>query len=233
MKNPFNPFFVGLCLIVAISNCKKDTAPAANTTSPINFDSLAVGQTSQYLGWAGSGYYDNDFNNFNYFDDTLSMTIVEKNANGYRVKESLSYVGDVNNQLKNEQDSVYYYYLHIANDTLFATPDDGKSLVRSFMLHGPWLGSLKWPLSDIVSNNLDITGYKTNAPYCECYSEGFAENPVLLGTTYDRLNVVINDKQMALDGDGSTYLFGRKYGFVRVSSVGYWAQECVGWDLLP
>ena len=231
MKQPI----IFFALFALLSACKKESLvdvpePAS---SRIRFDLPAVGQVSKYLNLAGEMYYSSDNSQFVYLDDTLQLEIVAKDANGYKVAETLHYVDGVYSWLEQDKDSTYYYYLRIVNDTLYASvasPD--ISYLRS-RIFGYYTAQTGLPLKQIDAPKVEILGWKTSFNYCECRQEGFAENYKLFGKVYDRLNVIVENSSMAFDGNGETYVFDKPFGIVRFSTYSWWTQSGYGWDLIP
>jgi hypothetical protein len=229
MKQPL--FF--FALFALFFSCKKDDPynvpdPASDR---IRFDALAVGQVSQYIGLAGEMYYSNEYDQFSYSDDTLRLEIVAKDANGFKVKETLHYVGDVHEWLDWDKDSTHNYYLRISNDTLYAMPINASYLNSRIFTYR--INKFGLPLKKITAPKIEILGWKTSIPYCECDKQGYAENYSLFGQTYDHLNVVVNNSFMAVDGPGETYVYSKGYGVVRFSTYSWWTQSGYGWDLQP
>ena len=227
-----NYLIAGLFAVVALlASCKKDPTEPVQTGNNIQFDNLAVGQQSKYLGLLGEKYFESTWDDFVYTDDTLVLEVVSHDNLGFKVAESLHYVGDVEPWMAQEKDSVYYYYLNVVNDSLKVQPI-GTNFVQSriwtYMVENNGL-----PLLPIQTQKVQIQGWKTDLSYCECYREGYTENYTLFGELYDRLNVVVDNTPMALDGAGSTYAFSGKHGAVRFSTYGWWTQSGYGWDLLP
>lgn len=229
MKQPI----IFLALFALLSACKKDSPldvpdPASNR---IRFDALAVGQVNQYIGLSGEAYYTNDYDQFEYSDDTLRLEIVAKDNNGFKVAETLHYVDTVHNWLDWDKDSTYYYYLRVSNDTLRVKPIGTPYLRSRIFTYN--LSEEGLPLKKIESPEVEILGWKTSFNYCECRQTGYAENYTLFGKKYDRLNVIVENSAMALDGNGETYVFSKPFGIVRFSTYGWWTQSGYGWDLLP
>ncbi len=205
-----------------------DPVPNLN---PIKFENLTVGQKSHYLGLWGEDYHTNNTNNFGYTDDTLQLRIVGLDAKGFKVEETFIYTGNVLSWLTFDKDSVYHYYLKILDDTLRINPSHGTYVnSRIFGYHTAKNGL---PLADIASPKIEISGWKTNLPYCECLRVGYTENYTLFGQTYPRLNVVVENSPMSFDGNGETYVFSKANGIVRFSTYSWWTQGGIGWDLIP
>ncbi len=234
MKKYANCSVPVFALLIFLSGCCKDdsTLPTDSKVERIQFNKLAVGQSSSYLGLLGENYYLSTTDDFVYTDDTLVLTVVAHDAQGYKVAETLHYNGDVDTWMAAEKDSVYHYYIEIKNDSLFIRPTASATYVRSRMFDY-WANQSGLPLAEIADPAIQISGWKTDLPYCECDRTGYAENYSLFGQNYDRSNVVVANSHMAFDGPGSTYVYSPKHGIVRFSTYGWWTQSGYGWDLLP
>lgn len=196
----------------------------------IRFDLPAVGQVSKYIGLAGEDYYSASYDQYEYSDDTLRLEIIAKDNNGYKVAESLHYVGDVHTWLNAGKDSIYQYYLRFTNDTLRLIPI-GSAYLRS-RIFGSYMSREGIPLKKIESPKVDILGWKTGFNFCGCRQQGYTENYTLFGKTYDRLNVIVENSPVQWDGSGETYVFSKPFGIVRFSTYSWWTMSGYGWDYI-
>lgn len=221
------------CAALTLFSCKEGYDPEPPTPQSedhIRFDQLAVGQKSRYLGLTGKNYHSNS-DDFTYTDDTLVLEIVGQDANGFRVRESLHYVGDVFTWLNPDKDSVYHYYIHIQDDTLRFKAVSGNYIPSRMVEY--LISKTGLPLSNFTNQPITLTGWKTNLGYCECRRTGYALDYELFGQTYPRLNVLIENTPMQYDGNGATYAYDKSVGIVRMSTYSWWTSEGFGWDLLP
>jgi hypothetical protein len=219
--------------LMFVLGCKKNDDTTVNTAAnPIRFNNLQVGQKSRYLGLSGTNYFANNNGDFTYLDDTLTLEILAKDANGFLIKETFQYnpTSEVYPWLDYDRDSIYYYYLSVANDSVKAKQQDGPFLRSRIWNHH---GAAGLPLSPLASPKIDIKGWKTGFPYCECINMGFTENYIQFGLYYARLNVMVQNSDMAFDGNGVTYVYSANNGLVRFATYGWWTQSGYGWDLLP
>ena len=236
MKLQFNLFASAALFALLFWTCKPepnilpepDPVPNYN---PIKFSNLAVGQKSRYLNLWGEDYYSGNSNNFGYNDDTLQVKIVGKDAKGYKVEETLHYVGDLVQWFQYDKDSVYHYYLKVSGDTLRISPSNTNN-VRS-RLFGYQVTVQGIPLAEFAAPKLEIQGWITSLNYCECRRTGYTENYTLFGQTFPRLNILVENSAMAVDGNGETYVYSKAKGIVRFSTYSWWTQSGIGWDLLP
>ncbi|MFN0175354.1 MAG: hypothetical protein ACKVU0_11945 [Saprospiraceae bacterium] len=236
MKLQHHCFATAILCILLFSACKHDPRvypdpdPIPNP-NPIRFDNLTVGQSSRYIGLWGEDYYTNNNNHFGYTDDTLQLKIVGLDTQGFKVEETFHYTGDVLSWWNYDKDSVYHYYLKIKADTLRFNPSHGTYINSRIFGYFTVINGL--PLADITSPKIEISGWKTNLPYCECRRTGYAEDYSLFGQTYPRLNVVVDNSPISFDGNGETHVFSKAKGIVRYSTYSWWTQAGIGWDLLP
>ncbi len=207
--------------------CKPDPLPVPPAPVPkIQFDSLTVGQSSRYLGWTS----DDADDDLTYSDDTLVLTIISQNGNGFLVSETLRPEGDVNPIFETDKNKEYRYYIKLKGDTIHIDPSASSS-VRSRMFAPP-LGRIGFPKSRFANQSVAIVGWKTDIPFCFCLSNGFVENLTLLGASYPYLNVLVDNTPMSYKSVGQTIVYAEESGIVRISANGF-ASSGFGWDLLP
>ena len=219
-------------LLTSLVACHKESPAPVPNPGHIRFDDLAVGQRNKYLIFLGEGYYDAAYDQYAYTDDTLKVEIIAQDDKGFLVEESLDVVGEINDWLKDDRDSVYQYYIKIENDSLKFAPKTGLYLGSRLWRY--WWSSKKGlPLAKIESPETEIKGWITTLPYCECYHQGFAKDYKLFGKNYERLNVIVDDQAMALDGPGKNIVYAPEYGLVRFVTYSWWTSTGIGWDLLP
>lgn len=230
MKKIWSPalFFA----LVICNACHKDCGetPVPTGTGNINFYQLEVGQKSRYLGLNGEAY-NSTSDTFHYSDDTLQLEITAHDAHGYLVKETLKYTGDVQSWLNPDKDVEYQYYLNVADDTLHITPQSGNFVFSRIFAYIINIQGI--PLQKINAPELAVGGWKTNLPYCECRQTGFVADYPLFGVNYPHLDIIVENSDMALDGNGATYMLSPDGGIVRFSTYSWWTQNGIGWDLLP
>lgn len=243
MKSLLKPI-LALALFAGLAySCHKDAQPNNDPTDGppknpppaigpnIRFDSLQVGQRSRYIGLSGKNYH-TQADDFVYTDDTLYLKIVaQDDVKGYLVEESMNYVGDVHPWLSPDRDSVYRYYIKVSGDSLHLQGTSGAYFYSRFFFYE--LKKRNLPLTDFTDQVINLSGWKTELGYCECRRTGYTEQYTLFGQNYERLNVLLDNSPMALDGNGETYAYSSVYGIVRASTYSWWTSEGIGWDLLP
>jgi hypothetical protein len=228
--NDLRPFIIGL--VLGIAACTDPTADELNGyPEKIDFENPAVRQQSIYIGLEGESYWSRDESAgcWNFTTDTLVVEITDKTSNGFVVCETL--IREPGGRYSTLVDTSRDYVILIQNDTLVAP----YSMIemRSFLFGDfPFLGSLFFPLSNFKDHQVYILGWRTSHPKDGCYQEGYIENYQGLARTYKRLNVVIDNCAMMVDGPGYTWIYSRTAGMVRTYTVSAWFGNGWGWELL-
>jgi hypothetical protein len=193
----------GCLLALAIAAGCGDDGPDPRTGDPIRFDALAVGQESRYAVLVGEGYIDANQSTFRYVDGELAVEVVGEDDAGFLVRESFVAPVDVGESEELDSldpDEVFEYHLRVDGDALDVIHDDEEPGSRLF---AQW-SSTELRLDDIPGPETDIFGWKTTLDYCECYEEAFVGDGDINGAVYDRLNVVVDNQDMEVDGPGAT-----------------------------
>lgn len=233
-------FLLLTLMLISVVACKKNEEkdpgdqhnhPPAFNGPALRFDNLAVGQGARFIGLNGEQYSSSGVNIFEYTDDTLQLEIIAENANGFLVKESLYYTGEVNEWLSPDKDSIYQFYIKIVDDTLrFGAAGSSYLYSRIF---GYSTSKQGLPLANFSNQTIEIDGWKTKLGYCECRQSGYTENYTLFGENYPFLNVLVENAPMSFDGNGETFVYSKTAGIVRASTYSWWTSTGIGWDLLP
>ncbi len=223
--------------IVYFSCSKEGPNDDSQESSAMNLDDLQPGQKFQFILLIGESYYDADNTSFVYTGDTLELEVLGIENDKYILKEALLPSSTVfqisdNSYYWNHPDSVYTNYWYIQNDSLIFEPVDGGPYMRSHLLFHPFglYGDSGIDLTEFTDAKVTLEGWKTSWPYVENQVELYAEDVELLGNKYDRLNVLIANIPMQVDGNGSTYIYSRQHGLVRTSTYSWWTSQGIGWD---
>ncbi|MCB0651938.1 MAG: hypothetical protein KDC85_11740 [Saprospiraceae bacterium] len=232
MKTSHFLLFFMLISLFSCTNLTTETPEPENQNqvyneNPIRFSALEVGQKSAYVMLIGSNYSDSlNFDDFYYFNDTLIVEIISEDENGFLVEE---YTTPGSVPLYNMSDTTYQYYLKVENDLLKVYHPDAQYGILSYLF---WHSVDSLDLTPFTNQEIQIKGWKTSLEYCECDHFGYVQNYELFGMTYDYLNVSVRDFFMAVDGDGTTFVYSNTDGLVRTTSYSWWGQTGTGWDLL-
>ncbi len=219
--------------LLYIGGCSSPNSPVQEGVKTISFSQLAVGQQSTYIKFIGYGYFSPDSNRYEYMNDTITVKITGKTSNAFVIKEYYSPFSETLIKIRHKEiflDSTAQYLATVRNDSIIfykETDNYFYSILFDFIV-----GELKFDLKDFKAEKADKNGWKTTLSYCECYKEAYTQNFELFGKIYDRLNIIMNDTQMQVDGPGKTYIYSARDGMVRTYIVNWWNQTGIGWDLL-
>jgi|JI102314A2RNA_FD_contig_31_4888597_length_1553_multi_3_in_0_out_0_3 hypothetical protein len=197
---------------------------------PVRFDAPAIGQRSYYTYFTAlSG------EEFNYSGDTIVMAITGINSSGWELKEfltkqSVSKTNKTENHTwKAFADSIFVSSLNIQSDSIVVTRP-AQFAYNTFSLAGKRNAFQFLPVPDsepLNSECLPLFDYASTR-WVE-YSTNFSN----LGTTYDRLNLHFDYRDMTTDGFGFMYVYSPSSGFVRLTWISFWNLNKVsGWDLV-
>jgi hypothetical protein len=209
------------------AGCDDGSDPAQGR---IRFDDLAVGQQSRYAVLVGAEYGNPRESRFEYVDGVLLAEIVAEDDSGFRVREAFEVPVQQHEDgplSALEPDVAYEYHLRVDGDDLVVRVDDDQ---RSRLF--PRSEERPLPLGDIATPRTEVSGWATARPYCECYEQAYVADGEIRGTTYDRLNVVIDDEWMQVDGPGFTKIYAADHGLVRSTTYDWWRRRGVGFDLI-
>lgn len=220
-----------IAILILMASCNKDaTITTHEAGAVVRLDQMEVGQKSRYVALSGEKYYSGE-DQYHYTHDTLELEIIAKDDNGFLVEERLIYSGELGTWLDYKKEEAIQYYLTLKNDTLkihYPGTPNLYSRIFGFQIIRQGL-----PMAPFGNNKMEIKGWKTNQGYIESRLSGYVEDYSLFGQKYDRLNVLIENSAMALDGNGETYVYNASKGLVRFSTYSWWTSDGYGWDLLP
>ena len=238
-------YLFAICVLIIFLSvgCDKEKLvdPKENHGLNINFNDLQVGQINTYLRYTAVGYRDtNSHQNFTYQKDTLHVAVTDQEGDFFLVEEYLTR----NSEIFDEENGQFFedtiiYKIKIEGDTLVVQgkPDDYSSYLFTQFSTADWNVNedriMKFPITDITNQKTEIKGWKTTSGYSESYKTFFAEECEILGKDFGRVNVIVDNVPMQVDGNGSTYIYNRDFGFVKSFTYGWWVDNGTGWDLLP
>ena len=216
---------LAVVFLVAMSACDQTTNPGTSP-QPVDFSNLQVGQESRYLFFTGNELSPD----ISYSGDMLTLTVVAKTSGDrFTLRESLP----------SERASVILKDVPVTSDFTLAFKDGTVRMwgipesARPGFFY-PWVNGNTGPLplAPVIEPEMKIQGLRP-VQHCGNACFGFVENHLQLGHRYQRLNVLLDDTAMSLDGPGMTALFSAQDGIVRVSTYSAWTGEGYGWDLAP
>jgi len=220
--------------LMALSSCYKGSDENPTVISPyinpILPSAMKVGQKSRYLMLKGENYFElGAYDDFSYLPDTLIVEITAQNGVDFTFKEyftkgslSVSYPGYIMYDT-----NAVTYLARVENDT-FKTIQNNNQYSRLFHYNNVAL-----PLAHINNNLTTIKGWKTTLAYTESYVNAHATGYNLFGKAWAFLNIIIDNRSMAFDGPGATFMYEGEVGIARTGSYSWWTQSGYGFDYLP
>ena len=202
----------------------------------IHFNDLQIGQRSRYVY-----FHIDEASNFadtviDYRPDTLVVVITGHDAAGFIVKEfitrgSVSHDTAVNAVYAG--DSILTYRLRVDQDSLHFISQPPITcwctLSRIFLSPDQAL-----PLAPIPAPQTTFLGWQTALYESPDYDTAYVENFLHWGQTFDRLNIVWDNRAIAYDGGRILFAYSASHGLVRWGYRSSWLQTTGhGWDLLP
>ncbi len=201
---------LALILLTALS-CSQEMSPAegdetaAAAANPVSFANLQVGQASTYVRQAntrGSQTYEPT-------GDTLTLRVVEKNADGsFTLEENLRAASEEYQQATQQQ----RYQVEVRNDSLFLT---GGDMTGSYLFDR--LGQTL-PLRELAENRVQALDFEVQLPQDSIsgvFAPGFMREARVQDKIYEHLNVVKDISAMAFDGNGTAFFYSAEDGLVQ------------------
>ena len=203
-------------IIVSLSACKKQVSelPVSNK---INFENLAVGQKSQYVRWTSKNPWSESDTAYQLTTDTISLTIIGFDNNGFKVAET-------------EKGSIRTnYYFKIQNDSLSIYAYEKINFGGSILVKG----SQKFPLKDV--NLPKRTLNRWAVPKNRDFEESFGKTNTfsVTGKEYSDAFIYYNTLLTAFDGPGLVRIYTPKDGFISIQSAGGLLPLGTVYNLIP
>ncbi len=222
--------FERTCLaVLAISvGCVDQTVSPPAEPGPVRFDRPAVGQRSRYLFFTCDHYGSPTQGTQTYAPDTLQWVVRDRNGEWLRIEESLtpgsaSLHGATN---VSDPDSIYSYWLQIVDDSLWVDARTHSRILWSRTEH-------LYPLAPVAGPQTQFIGWQPDLPYHESLVTASVRDHAQLEQQFDRLNLLMDNRDMQFDGHGRFFAYAAESGFVRWATYGWWTRSGHGWDLLP
>jgi hypothetical protein len=204
--------------IALFNSCKKEQVITASNGN-IQFSNLAVGQKSFYIGFRSRMPWSDSDTAYKPMNDTLTLTIVEKNDTGFRVKEERT---DVSFKAS-------FYYFNVVDDSLFVKPsitDYVNSSVflggpRSFVLKNNGLSKFTVNKWNVLKDVFSLTGF------------GVLNDVTVLNKKYETAFMYHNPNAMIFDGEAYTRIYTPEDGFLCFEALGGFAPYGTIFYLVP
>ncbi len=203
-----NYFFILVFSLALFNSCEKEqvNTPANGN---IQFNNLAVGQKSIYIGFKSRMPWSDSDTAYKPLNDTLILTIIEKNDTGFRVKEERT---DVSFKPS-------FYYFKIVGDSLFVKPSITDYVNSSVLIGGP---------KSFVLKNNGLSKYTVNRwnVLKDVYSLtgfGILNDVTILNKKYETTLMYHNPNAMVFDGQAYTRIYTPEDGFLCFEALGGFA----------
>ena len=201
-------------------------------TGDIELNNLAVGQGRRYVFFKASGFPTHTNEQVSYEADTLVQKVVAENDNGFLIGEYLtegSYSKQVFVGNLSDVDSVFRYYYHVENDTLYVLPTDQIQLRSNFF--GFAIGEFPRLRLNRVTDP-DVTA-SWDGEFCsDCAKTVGINEWTVRGNSYTELNAHLDTRLNQADQLGLLQIYSADAGFVRSAFHRANTNEGVGWDVL-
>ncbi|HNE30202.1 MAG: hypothetical protein U0U46_19145 [Saprospiraceae bacterium] len=223
--------FAGICLVL-ISCRDRREALHSDLSNHVRFAGMAIGQASRFVLFEGESYYDPENFNFIYRPDTLILTVVGLDANGFLIEEKLT-PGSASlhgAQYTPDAAETFRYYFSVEQDTLHQKAVPGQGAWPQTRLA---IAPLTLPLAPFQSPEADIIGWKTDLMNYDFYWSAIDPDYVLFGIYYPDVNLLSDNRLMSPDGPGNWCAYSAASGLIKSATYSSWTGSGRGWDLLP
>lgn len=215
-----------------VSNTPVNPYADREITGAIELNNLAVGQGRRYIFFKTSGFPTHTNEQLGYGTDTLVQKVVAENDNGFLIGEYLTegsfskqnFIGNVA-----DPDSIFRYYYHVENDTLYVLPTDQVQLRSNFF--GFAIGEFPRFRLDQVSTP-DVTE-SWDGEFCsDCEKTVGIEEWTVNGRSFSDLNAHLDTRLLQVDQLGLLKIYNGVDGFVRSGFHRNDTNEGIGWDVI-
>jgi hypothetical protein len=186
-------------------------ALVAQAPTKINFTKLAVGQQSIYIKWNIERIYDAANTKFTQTQETLSLTVVSKNAKGFKIEEK---------QLIGGVPSVFYNF-RVQGDSIFVEKISNALSLNSVLFNFK-ANKIAFLLKDAGLSTwaLNRWAVPTNFNQTSLVEFGKVQNFTIMGTLYNKAIGYYNGQDSVFDGFTRVVLYTVKDGFICFHAFG-------------
>ena len=224
-------YFILFLFCISLSSCadQKENEPE-DYIEPVDveFDNLDVGDVILYTYVTGQGH-DTQSSEATYTGDTLKLTVLEEDNGEYIIQEEItpnSAIYDSETKYISKYENKYEAFWEITEDSISISSRTPMEDFESHLFPKP----KSFSFAKFTEYEADFEGCRTTVPYDDFHVSFFIENGTLHDILYPHLNGIMNYIPFILDGDGSTHIYNKESGFVRVTSTSAWTARVWGWD---
>lgn len=230
-------FFFIIIITLIHFGCEKEQGiiiPEDGTSNNnIRFDELEVGQTSYYLGIKQNQRAMPPQNDYMESGDTLKVWVAEEVSENVFIFMEMMTPGSPNAAASPWDTLTYVVDLTIA-DTLQLTKFDDSNFDHFNYLFDRT--GRNFPLKRMLLTEASIEGrYVIETDFEDGVGQlpGYTQDFQLHGVEYRHLNVIIDNSDMAFDGNGVTLLYSAEDGVVLSLVYNGFSGLGTGWELIP
>lgn len=232
---------------ILISSCNKDPLSSDDGNKPviitekatgaIDIASPKVGQSTQFAFFYGTNFGDQEVNDYFYTKDTLKLEIIAKEDGMYKIQESILKNSEIYTSINNSYipdfavDNIYYLKVDTINQKVTLYANKNKSTSANSHLFG-YFDSLELSLNENSNTNHDIKGWKIFPILVQNTSNYLIKNWKIRGKEYSNINAIVDYRAMANDGPGKNYIYSKKHGLLRFTTISPMRNFGKGWDLI-
>jgi hypothetical protein len=219
-----------ICSLLVACKDKNTAAFDCGSNQFISLKNPQIGQKNRYLMLEGSGYSAGNGSDFDYLPDTMVVEITGQDSIGFIVKEYFT-AGSADlpsfPQYIIRENEAIYSHVRVEQNEFVIIP--GSNQFSRF-----WFSNNQnLTLNEATENPITLDGWVAKSNPSSPKQLGFATDVTLLGTTYPRLNIVINNSAMLFDGPGFNYIYDPSCTLIRSTTYSSWTDKGFAYDLLP
>lgn len=221
-------------LLCTTISCKKDPIETISNEpkGKISFAYPKIGQQTKFVLFRGEDIKDNANFSFEYLQDTLVLTIVGQDDNGFVIQEKLT-DGSISLHGQNNvgyADETTEYYMYYEDSEVKFKRKGERYFNRVFFVAERAAKGLS--LLPIMMPELQTKGWKTTMPFDKQYHDAMVKEHEQQDKIYEDLNVVIDNRPMQDNLPGFTHIYNDVDGLVRSFEYSDYDGKGYGWEVL-
>jgi len=215
-------FFLSIVLLVS---CGKQTIETNNSSDSNIFDNLAVNQKLKFVLYIANI---NDINEFKYQKDTLIWEVKQVTNESIQISEYLSSGSNSlnGNNLISHADETFQIKINKIGDKYLISSDDERKSSR-VLFNSNNFHLIK---SYNNSNIIQLNDWLPNASIQS--SEGLVQDMIINSKQYSKLNIVVDNSNLATTNIGSYFIYSPNGMIIRTLQYNTFNHIAFGWDII-
>jgi len=215
-------FFLSIVLLVS---CGKQTIETNNSSDSNIFDNLAVNQKLKFVLYIANI---NDINEFKYQKDTLIWEVKQVTNESIQISEYLSSGSNSlnGNNLISHADETFQIKINKIGDKYLISSDDERKSSR-VLFNSNNFHLIK---SYNNSNIIQLNDWLPNASIQS--SEGLVQDMIINSKQYSKLNIVVDNSNLATTNIGSYFIYSPNGKIIRTLQYNTFNHIAFGWDII-